>query len=154
MRELSDQLQQSITGMRIIKAFGMESHEEKGFQQDSMRFFRSNIKAAAILSSTLPSWNSWLSWHSFRFYITRMRAWILKPYRLGFLGIDLFALPDVRSDPEVEPHPCAVSACDGFLEPDCGIARYAPGDSGPDRAPATWRIPRIDRIQSVLRLIG
>jgi ABC-type multidrug transport system fused ATPase/permease subunit len=33
---LSDQMQRSITGMRIIKAFGMEAHEERGFVQNSL----------------------------------------------------------------------------------------------------------------------
>jgi subfamily B ATP-binding cassette protein MsbA len=52
--ELSDQLQQSITGMRIIKAFGMEFHEEKAFDKSSMRLFRSNMKAASILFLNSP----------------------------------------------------------------------------------------------------
>jgi ATP-binding cassette, subfamily B, bacterial MsbA len=51
---LSDQLQQSITGMRIIKAFGMESHEEQRFHRSSAKLFRSNMKAAAILFLNSP----------------------------------------------------------------------------------------------------
>jgi subfamily B ATP-binding cassette protein MsbA len=51
---LNDQLQQSITGMRIIKAFGMESHEGKRFRQSSAKLFRSNMKAAAILFLNSP----------------------------------------------------------------------------------------------------
>jgi ATP-binding cassette, subfamily B, bacterial MsbA len=51
---LSDQLQQSITGMRIIKAFGMESHEEEGYRKSSLRLFRSNMRAAAILFVNSP----------------------------------------------------------------------------------------------------
>lgn len=51
---LSDQLQQSITGMRIIKAFGMERHEQDRFQKSSLRLFRSNMRAAAILFINHP----------------------------------------------------------------------------------------------------
>ena len=51
---LNDQLQQSITGMRIIKAFGMESHEEEHFRKNSARLFRSNVKAASILFLNSP----------------------------------------------------------------------------------------------------
>jgi subfamily B ATP-binding cassette protein MsbA len=51
---LNDQLQQSITGMRIIKAFGMEQHEQQRFQKSSLRLFRSNMRAAAILFINSP----------------------------------------------------------------------------------------------------
>jgi subfamily B ATP-binding cassette protein MsbA len=51
---LNDQLQQSISGMRIIKAFVMESHEEKRFHKSATRLFYSNIKAAAILFLNSP----------------------------------------------------------------------------------------------------
>jgi len=51
---LNDQLQQSITGMRIIKAFAMESHEEERFRKNSARLYRSNVKAAAILFLNSP----------------------------------------------------------------------------------------------------
>ncbi len=51
---LNDHLQQSITGMRIIKAFAMESHEEKGFRKTAARLMRSNLKAAAILFINSP----------------------------------------------------------------------------------------------------
>ena len=51
---LNDQLQQSITGMRIIKAFGMEKHEGERFRTSSFRLFRSNMKAAAILFLNSP----------------------------------------------------------------------------------------------------
>ncbi len=51
---LNDQLQQSITGMRIIKAFGMEQHEQQRFQKNSFRLFRSNMRAAAILFVNSP----------------------------------------------------------------------------------------------------
>ncbi len=51
---LNDQLQQSITGMRIIKAFGMEQHEQDRFQKSSLRLFRSNMRAAAIMFINHP----------------------------------------------------------------------------------------------------
>ena len=51
---LNDQLQQSITGMRVIKAFGMEAHEEKGFVSRSAELFRSNMRAASILFLNSP----------------------------------------------------------------------------------------------------
>jgi ATP-binding cassette, subfamily B, bacterial MsbA len=51
---LSDQLQQSITGMRIIKAFGMEAHEQQRFGKSAARLFRSNMRAAAILFLNSP----------------------------------------------------------------------------------------------------
>jgi ATP-binding cassette, subfamily B, bacterial MsbA len=52
---LNDHLQQSITGMRIIKAFGMESHEEQSFRKSSFRLLRSNMKAAAIVFLNSPA---------------------------------------------------------------------------------------------------
>jgi subfamily B ATP-binding cassette protein MsbA len=51
---LSDQLQQSITGMRILKAFGMEKHEEAQFAKGASRLFSSNMKAARILFLNSP----------------------------------------------------------------------------------------------------
>lgn len=52
---INDQLQQSITGIRIIKAFGMEAHEGKSFRKNCFRLFRSNMKAAAILFLNSPA---------------------------------------------------------------------------------------------------
>jgi ATP-binding cassette, subfamily B, bacterial MsbA len=51
---LYDHLQQSITGIRIIKAFGMESHEEKGFGKTAAKLQRSNLRASAILFINSP----------------------------------------------------------------------------------------------------
>ena len=51
---LNDRLQQAITGMRIIKAFGMEKHEERGFYKTAARLFRRNLKAMAILFVNSP----------------------------------------------------------------------------------------------------
>ena len=52
---LNDHMQQSISGMRIIKAFGMESHEEISFTKKSLRLFRSNLKAMSILFLNSPA---------------------------------------------------------------------------------------------------
>ena len=52
---LNDQLQQSITGIRIIKAFGMEPREKNSFKQNAARLFRSNMKAASILFLNSPA---------------------------------------------------------------------------------------------------
>jgi subfamily B ATP-binding cassette protein MsbA len=51
---LNDHMQQSITGMRIIKAFGMETHEENSFTKKSFRLFRSNLKAMSIMFLNSP----------------------------------------------------------------------------------------------------
>jgi ATP-binding cassette, subfamily B, bacterial MsbA len=51
---LNDHLQQSLTGMRVIKAFGMEEHEEKGFKITAARLLHSNLKASAILFINSP----------------------------------------------------------------------------------------------------
>jgi subfamily B ATP-binding cassette protein MsbA len=51
---LNDHLQQSITGIRIIKAFGMETHEEKGFRKTASRLLHSNLRAAAIIFLNSP----------------------------------------------------------------------------------------------------
>ena len=52
---LNDHMQQSITGMRVIKAFGMEAHEESTFAGKSLRLFRSNLKAMSILFLNSPA---------------------------------------------------------------------------------------------------
>jgi ATP-binding cassette, subfamily B, bacterial MsbA len=51
---LNDQLQQSITGIRIIKAFAMEPHEQSEFQKIATRLLRSNMKALSILLLNAP----------------------------------------------------------------------------------------------------
>ena len=51
---LSDLLQQSITGMRIVKAFGMERHEEDRFRSSVESLFSANMKAARILFLNSP----------------------------------------------------------------------------------------------------
>jgi subfamily B ATP-binding cassette protein MsbA len=52
---LSDLLQQSLTGMRILKAFGMESHEQKRFEKVAERLFSANMRAARILFINSPA---------------------------------------------------------------------------------------------------
>jgi ATP-binding cassette, subfamily B, bacterial MsbA len=51
---MNDLVQQSITGMRIVKAFGMEKHEEARFGASAGRLLRSNMKAARILFLNSP----------------------------------------------------------------------------------------------------
>ncbi len=51
---LQDQLQQSISGMRIVKAFCMEPHEEKRFRKAATDLLRANLKAARILFLNSP----------------------------------------------------------------------------------------------------
>jgi len=51
---LSDLLQQSITGMRIVKAFGMERHEEDRFRSSAESLFSANLRAARILFLNAP----------------------------------------------------------------------------------------------------
>jgi subfamily B ATP-binding cassette protein MsbA len=52
---LSDLIQQSLTGMRILKAFGMESHEQKRFEKVAQRLFLANMRAARILFINSPA---------------------------------------------------------------------------------------------------
>lgn len=51
---LSDALQQSLTGIRIIQAFGMEKHEENRFRDGARRLFNENMKALRILFLNSP----------------------------------------------------------------------------------------------------
>ena len=89
---LQDQLQQSITGMRIVKAFGMEPHEEKRFQKSSLDLFRANMKAARILfiNSPLMELLGVLSFIPLLYYAQwRIEA---KTLTLGIFSGGLFAL--------------------------------------------------------------
>ncbi|MGA2264652.1 MAG: ABC transporter ATP-binding protein, partial [Acidobacteriota bacterium] len=52
---LSDLLQQSLTGMRILKAFGMEAHEQTRFEKVASRLFSVNLKAARIMFINSPA---------------------------------------------------------------------------------------------------
>ena len=51
---LNDLLQQSISGMRVVKAFGMEEHELDRFRQSGESLFRANMRAARILFINSP----------------------------------------------------------------------------------------------------
>jgi subfamily B ATP-binding cassette protein MsbA len=51
---LSDLLQQSLTGMRIVKAFGMEAHERERFEKAGNHLFGANLRAARILFINSP----------------------------------------------------------------------------------------------------
>jgi subfamily B ATP-binding cassette protein MsbA len=51
---LSDLLQQSLTGMRIVKAFGMEAHERERFEKAGNHLFGTNLRAARILFMNSP----------------------------------------------------------------------------------------------------
>ncbi len=51
---LSDMLQQTISGIRIVKAFGMERKELERFAKAAMQLFRVNLKAARILFINSP----------------------------------------------------------------------------------------------------
>ncbi len=52
---LSDLLQQSLTGMRILKAFGMEEHEQNRFQKVAAALFSANMRAARIVFINSPA---------------------------------------------------------------------------------------------------
>ncbi len=51
---LSDMLQQSISGIRIVKAFGMERYELGRFAKAAMQLFRVNLRAARIMFMNSP----------------------------------------------------------------------------------------------------
>jgi subfamily B ATP-binding cassette protein MsbA len=51
---LSDLLQQSITGIRIVKAFGMEIHERERFRRSALDLFWTNLKASRVLFLNSP----------------------------------------------------------------------------------------------------
>jgi len=52
--KLSDLLQQSLSGMRIVKAFGMEGHESARFEFAGEGLLRANLRAARILFLNSP----------------------------------------------------------------------------------------------------
>jgi len=89
---LSDQLQQSLTGMRIIKAFGMEAHENRHYKKNTLRLFRSNMKAMAVyfLSSPLMEFIGAIAFIPVLFYA---HSHIIdSELTLGMFGSGLFAL--------------------------------------------------------------
>ncbi len=89
---LQDHLQQSITGVRIVKAFGMEQHEEQRFHESAMELFRANMKAMRILflNSPLMELLGVLSFIPLLYYAeARIEA---KTLTLGIFSGGLFAL--------------------------------------------------------------
>jgi len=54
MGALSTLLHETISGTRIVKAFGMEDYENKRFSEENERFFRLNIKAVSINAASSP----------------------------------------------------------------------------------------------------
>lgn len=54
MGALSTLLHETISGTRIVKAFGMEDYENRRFSEENERFFRLNIKAVSINAASSP----------------------------------------------------------------------------------------------------
>ena len=52
---LTNLLQESIQGNRIVKAFGMEQYEIERFKQENRRVFRQSIRASRIQSLATPA---------------------------------------------------------------------------------------------------
>ena len=136
---LNDHLQQSITGMRIIKAFGMERHEEEGFRKTAAGLLRSNLRAAAILFVNSPVMEllGVVAFIPLLYYAhARIDSGTLDGgnVRTG----DVRALQHVRPDSKAEPHPRSDTESTCFIHAHRGTARYAPGDPGPARSADPW----------------
>ncbi|MBN1365583.1 MAG: lipid A export permease/ATP-binding protein MsbA [Syntrophaceae bacterium] len=54
MANLSSLLQETISGTRIVKAFGMEKYENKRFAGENERFFKLNMKAVTVKALSHP----------------------------------------------------------------------------------------------------
>jgi subfamily B ATP-binding cassette protein MsbA len=54
MGSLSELLQETISGARIVKAFGMEEHENKRFAGENERLFKLNMKAVSVKGVSSP----------------------------------------------------------------------------------------------------
>lgn len=52
---LTSLLQESIQGNRIVKAFGMESYEDRRFMQENWKLFKQSLRASRIKSIVSPS---------------------------------------------------------------------------------------------------
>jgi subfamily B ATP-binding cassette protein MsbA len=89
---LSDQLQQSLTGMRIIKAFSTESQETKRYRETTLQLLRSNMKAMAyfFLSSPLMEFIGAVAFIPVLFYAHSHIS--DSALTLGMFGSGLFAL--------------------------------------------------------------
>jgi ATP-binding cassette, subfamily B, bacterial MsbA len=54
MGTLSSLLQETISGTRIVKAFGMEKYENKRFAAENERLFKYNLKAVSVNAMSSP----------------------------------------------------------------------------------------------------
>jgi subfamily B ATP-binding cassette protein MsbA len=54
MGTLSTLLQETISGTRIVKAFGMEEYENKRFAEENERLFKLNMKSISIIGLSSP----------------------------------------------------------------------------------------------------
>jgi len=54
MGTLTTLLHETISGTRIVKAFGMEDYENRRFCEENERFFKLNIKAVSINAASSP----------------------------------------------------------------------------------------------------
>ncbi|MCX7636056.1 MAG: ABC transporter ATP-binding protein/permease, partial [Syntrophales bacterium] len=54
MGSLNTILHETITGARIVKAFGMEEYESRRFSTENERFFKLNIKSVSINAASSP----------------------------------------------------------------------------------------------------
>jgi subfamily B ATP-binding cassette protein MsbA len=54
MGSLSTLLQETISGARIVKAFGMEDYENKRFAVENERLFKLNLKSVSIIGVSSP----------------------------------------------------------------------------------------------------
>jgi subfamily B ATP-binding cassette protein MsbA len=90
---LSDLLQQSLTGMRILKAFGMEAHEQGRFEKVAGRLFTVNLRAARILFLNSPAMEMLgvACFIPLLFYANE-RISVSHTLTLGFFGTQVFSL--------------------------------------------------------------
>jgi len=89
---LSDKLQQSLTGIRIIKAFGTEPYETGRYKKNTLQLLNSNMKALSfyLISSPLMEFIGAVAFVPVLFYA---HANITDSYlTLGMFGSGLFAL--------------------------------------------------------------
>ncbi len=94
---LSDLLQQSLTGMRILKAFGMEAHEQNRFQKVAANLLSANMRAARILFLNAPAMEmvGVACFIPLLFYAkTRIDAHTLDPSLFGGSIVALFRMYD------------------------------------------------------------
>jgi subfamily B ATP-binding cassette protein MsbA len=89
---LNDLSQQSITGIRVVKAFGMEGAEQQHFEKSAVALLRSNMRAARIMFLNSPTMEllGVLAFVPLLFYAhSRITAGTLT---LGLFGGSLFSL--------------------------------------------------------------